>query len=270
MNNTLFKANMYKYFITLFRVYPKSFFVSGLLSIFYTMLYAYLMAIYLFDGTVSEGFTKLTGTSDYLSYVAVGAIVYGFTVSSLLNVSRSLITERRMGTLESLMMAPYHRGVYFFSQMLAQTIHNVGEKIFAIPILFLFGVRFMPNAPFATIVILLLSMLALLGLSMLLANVMLYTQDTYISQNTLFAFMFMVCGVAYPIEYLPQWVQNIAYCIPLTHSLPLLRDVLVGKFEWSSGAEHLIALAVFGTIYLVVGMVIMGRVEQIALEKMEG
>ncbi|GKX31775.1 ABC transporter [Vallitalea longa] len=205
-----------------------------------------------------------------MGYILVGAMVYSFTVSTLLNVSRSLITEKRLGTLESVMLAPYNRGLYFLAYMVAQTIHTFGELVFAIPILLLFRVRFAYFDFLSFLVVLIISLFAFLGLSLLLANLMLYTRDTYISQNTLFTVMFLICGINFPITYLPDFVSKISYFIPVTHSIELFRGILLRGETVGTQINSVVALILQGFVYTVIGFLTLKKVEKIALEKVDG
>lgn len=271
MHAYVLRANLYKYFITLYRAYPRSFFIGSILRITYTLLFSYILYGYMFEGHIGESFVQEAGTSNYMGYILVGVLVYSFTVSTLLNVSRSLITERRLGTLESVMLAPYNRGFYFLAYMLAQTVHTFGELIVAAaPIILLFRVQFAYFDLLAFIIVLVVSLIAFLGLSMILANVMLYTRDTYISQNTLFTIIFLICGVNFPSTYLPSLVQKVAYCIPVTHSIKLFRGILLNGETLNGQWESILLLLCQGVIYCLVGFSTLRKVEKIALEKIGG
>lgn len=267
---SVLKANIYKYFITLFRAYPRSFFIGGILTITYSLLFSYLLYTSVFNGQLSENFIASTNTANYMGYIVIGVLVYSFTVSTLLNVSRSLITERRLGTLESVMLAPYNRGMYFLAYMLAQTFHTLGELVFAFPILLVFGVHFSPFNFGSFMLIFALALFAFLGLSLLLANIMLYTRDTYISQNTLFNLMFLICGVNFPITYLPKWVQNISFFLPVTHVIKLFREVILSNESLLLHTNEILYLFVQGVVYIFLGFLLLGRIEKIALEKIDG
>lgn len=270
MHTYVLRANIYKYFITLYRAYPRSFFIGSILRITYTLLFSYILYGYIFEGHVGEAFVQEVGTNNYMGYILVGVLVYTFTVSTLLNVSRSLITEKRLGTLESVMLAPYNRGFYFLAYMLAQTLHTFGELVVAVPIILLFRVQFAYFNLLSFIVVLIASLFAFLGLSMLLANIMLYTRDTYISQNTLFTVIFLICGVNFPITYLPDFVQKIAYFMPVTHSIRLFRGVLLNGETLGVQNHTIMTLFIQGAIYCAIGFATLKKVEKVALEKVGG
>ncbi|GKT24891.1 ABC transporter permease, partial [Aduncisulcus paluster] len=113
-------------------------------------------------------------------------------VRTCLNVSRSLITELREGTLESLMLTPFSRYGYFAGNMLQQTVTSMGEIALAFILCMPFGFSAQGfSLPFF-LLSLMASLVAFFGMSMMLGALMLYTRDTYISQNTLFIFMYLV------------------------------------------------------------------------------
>lgn len=141
MSLQVFNANIYKYFITIMRAYPKSFFISSLLTIFFSLLYSYLLYYNVFNGSVDVSFISEINSSNYLAYIFIGLISYSYTVSIVLSVGRSLITERRQGTLESVIIAPYNRLLYFLSYAIAQVAHKSIEMLVIIPFILVFGIE---------------------------------------------------------------------------------------------------------------------------------
>src|SRR5579863_349697 len=94
------------------RAYPWSFFIGSLLTGGLTVLLAYFLYHLLAGGQLSGTFIAYAGTSDYMSYVILGAGVFIFSERILLGVSRSMITEQREGMLESLLLTPTRRFGY--------------------------------------------------------------------------------------------------------------------------------------------------------------
>ena len=90
-------------------------------------------------------------------------------------------------------------------------------------------------------------------MGILLSSVMLYTRDTYLTQNTLFVTMSLVCGITYPIQYLPDWVQNVAQIFPLTPAVTLFRNVVIGHENLISNHLMIVQILVLSGIYLVLG-----------------
>ncbi|WP_312699456.1 ABC transporter permease [Sedimentibacter sp.] len=262
---TMKKEMMVKY-----RAYPVNFFVGNTLTGLYTVLGAWMMWKLLFEGNMAQDFSEFTGTGDYISYVVVGSLTYLFVVRTCLNVSRSLITELREGTLESLMLAPFRRAEYFLGHMLVQTLTTSMEIVVSLIIAIPFGINLSHADVGAFLIAFIISLYAFFGVSMVLGVIMLYTRDTYISQNTLFAFLFLVCGISFPVQYLPSWLRAVAGVIPVTEAVTLIRNTLLsgsGIVEQMSSVRHILLL---GTVYVVIGFMQMRKCEEIALEKING
>jgi ABC-2 type transport system permease protein len=237
---------------------------------FYTAISAFFMYHLLFKGNMKDSFTVYTGTSDYISYVIIGNCMYLFMVRTLLNVSRSLITELREGTLESLMLAPFHRAQYFLGNMLQQCITTSGEVAVMILVCLPFGVRFSGFNGLSALASLALALFSYFSLSLILAAVMLYTRDTYISQNTLFAILFLICGVTFPVQYLPGPVQWLSKGIPVTLSLDIIRNSTLRGMSVFAQLGSYEQILIMSMIYCAVGFYLIKRVEATALEKIFG
>ena len=263
-------ATFRRNFIIQLRAYPKDFFIGNVLSSLYTAISAFFMYHLLFGGQMKESFEGYAGTQDYISYVIIGNCMYLLMVRTLLNVSRSLITELREGTLESLMLAPFQRVQYFLGNMLQQTVTTSGEVAVMLLVCLPFGVSFSGFNGTAALIGMVLSLFSFFSLSLILAAVMLYTRDTYISQNTLFAILFLICGVTFPVQYLPGPLQWIAQGIPVTLSLDIIRGSTLGGMTAAAQAESYLRIAVMSAAYCAVGFSLIKKVETAALEKIFG
>lgn len=51
--------------------------------------------------------------------------------------------------------------------------------------------------------------------------------------------MFLFAGTFFPISQLPDWMEPIAWLVPLWHGVDLCRDLALGGSTWSSAAMHL-------------------------------
>lgn len=267
MSFRILSATFKRNFIIQVRAYPIEFFVGNLLGGLYTILSAYFMYNLLFKGSINTSFVGFTGTSDYMSYVILGASMYLFIVRTLLNVSRSLITEARTGTLESLMLAPFDRFGYFIGSMLQQTITTSIEFFISIFIGIPFGLNISSINIASTLLAAFISLVAFFGMSILLASIMLYFRDTYISQNTLFLSIFLICGITFPIEYLPTWVQYISKYVPVTTSLKLIRNSSILGLGIGPQLDDFIRLTILAVIYLMAGFIFIKKLEKTSLEK---
>jgi ABC-2 type transport system permease protein len=264
------KATMKRNFIIQLRAYPKHFFIGNLLTGLYTAISAYFMYYLFFKGNIKSSFAHYAGTADYMSFVIVGTAMYLYAVRTCLNVSRSLITELREGTLESVMMAPFKRVQYFLGNMLQQVVTTSGEILIMVLFSIPFGLRFSNFNAVSFVFSFVLVLFAFFSISMILACVMLHFRDTYISQNTLFALLFLLCGITFPYQYLPKSVQWISKMIPVTDAVTIIRNATLLGMGVGEQMNRIVYLFILSTIYCFVGFKLMKKIEATTLEKIHG
>ncbi len=262
-----FKATFRRNHITMKRAYPWSFFISHILSGCYTVLFAYLTYRFMFAGELDSRFAVYAGTKDYLSYTVFGGTFYSFAVSTLMIVSRSLITELREGTLEALLLTPSPRKAYLLGGASQGLMRSAIELVTVILFGLLFGLDLTRVDWVSSFFILPLVIGSLFAQALVLGSVMLYFRDTYITQNTLFVIMAFVSGVTFPVQYLPGWLKPLSQLMPLTFGLQAFRrSALGGEGFWASAGD-LFALAALSLLYLAVGSWAIKKTERTVLEK---
>ncbi|GCE23732.1 ABC transporter permease [Dictyobacter kobayashii] len=259
-------ATFVRNWTVVFHAYPWSFFISGVFSGICSALLAFFAYHLLADNHIGQDFTRYTGTADYMSYLILGASILSFSIRILLGISRSLITERREGTLESLLLAPSPR-LYYFTGITGQWIVNcVLETAFLMLLVWPLGLN-MSHCNLVTLVVAFpVAVLALFGVSVLLGACMLATGDTYVLQNTLFAALTLLCGFVFPIAYLPQPLQWVAQALPVTGAVQLLREALLNGFTLTAVVPDLLRTVALGLGYALLGMLLMRWAERRALE----
>ncbi|MBB6217475.1 ABC-2 type transport system permease protein [Anaerosolibacter carboniphilus] len=264
------KATIKRNFIIQLRAYPKHFFIGNLLTGLYTAISAYFMYHLFFKGNMKSSFADYAGTEDYMSFVIVGTAVYIYVVRTCLNVSRSLITELREGTLESVMIAPFRRVQYFLGNMLQQVITTSGEVLIMVLFSIPFGLKFSNFNALSFVFSFVLVLFAFFSISMILACIMLHFRDTYISQNTLFALLFLLCGITFPYQYLPKSIQWISKIIPVTDAVTLIRSAVLLGQGIGEQMDRMVYLFILSSVYCFVGFKLMEKIEGTALEKIHG
>ena len=99
---------------------------------------------------------------------------------------------------------------------------------------------------------------------------MLAARDTYLTQNTLFNAMSLICGIMFPISYLPEWVQQLAAFIPLTPAVTLFRRVVIGGETLAVNGDLCIQIFALSGIYLIIGIISYRKMERTLLERVFG
>jgi ABC-2 type transport system permease protein len=264
------KATFLRNTLVMLRAYPWSFVIGHILAGVYTVLFAYFAYTHVFAGQLDDRFVRYAGSADYLSYVILGGAFYSFAVSTLMNVSRSLITELREGTLEALLLTPSSRKGYFLGNVTQQLMRTLFEFSVILLVGRLFGLNLAGADVWSAAAVWLLSTGAFFCQALVLGSVMLRFRDTYITQNTLFVLMAFLSGVTYPTSYLPEWLQPLSQLLPLTPALEAFRHSAILGQPLSASAPQLMHMAILSAVYVAVGAVGIRRMEKRVLESIFG
>ena len=248
------------------RAYPWSFTISRITGAFFSLLFPVLIYYFVFQHRVSEKFIKYVGTDNYLSYIVIGQALDILAFATLMNVGRCLITEIREGTLEPFITSSASRIQYFIGAYLEQFVRSMIEYILICIIGFLLGVRLPLEKIGSFVFIVILSSISFFSVSILISTVMVYTRDTYLVQNTFMIFMECVCGVVFPIEYLPYPLEVLANFFPLTPTLSLFRNVALLNYNIYDCFHQIVHIFVLSIVYFYVGYTGFRRIETKLIE----
>lgn len=228
--------------ISMLRAYPISFILQRVLSSIFALLTPVLLYYLVFNGKIGNEFSNKASGMNYLLFVSLGYGAYAVSIATLMNVGRSLILEIREGTIDSFLLSPASRLGYFLGTFVEQLGRSIIEFFLVIIFSVFLGVRY--NFENIISMFLLVFFIAIVSFSMtlILSNIMVYTRDTFISQNTLFIILSFLSGVSFPVTYLPKQLQFFSNLIPLTHAINVLRDVSTGNIGTSTVFSSILAI----------------------------
>lgn len=201
-------------------------YVDFVISRFTFTLFAMATALVLYrlnGRTVTEGFAAAAGSDDYLGFMVVGTALYGTTHGILLNVSRTLMTERREGTLEAVLMIPFARWKYYGGNQLHQLILTSLDAVLALILALILGVRFHFNI--LNIALGLVQLFTTLyGIALLVSLLMITLKDTFFIQNTIIPLILIIGGYLFPVSVLPAPLAMAAKAVPLHRGVEMVRE----------------------------------------------
>lgn len=242
------------------RYFPIILFLNRLLDSLFQLLVFWLIAYYMFSNQskLSSGYF----INDYFTFASVGMILYNVSVAVLMNVGRSLITEVKEGTLESLLITPYNVDKYYLGVFIEQFGRTTVEGVCTIVLAFILGAKILNISLILWIIGIIYVSIISFCMGVFLSNIMLWMRDTFISQNTLFVIIFFLSGITFPRDLLPSPFYFISEFIPLTHAIESFRmmitssvnlvDLLIVFLKGLSGAM----------IYYIIGISYYKKVEQ--------
>ncbi len=218
-------------------------------------------ATFFVDGR-AVGLETSAGTGDLAGFVVLGALVSGMVGAAFWGIAWSLRTEMDAGTLEPSWLTPTRRDTFVLGRALgALATFAISEAVLLVIALWLFKPSFSPQAIQALPAIAIAGV-SLLGVGYLLtAAVMFMKEAGFFIDTTNFLFS-SASGVAFPVTALPALIQVVAYALPTTYALDLLRQHAIGSRPLFDPALEYVALAAAAIVTFPLGRMAFNAAER--------
>jgi ABC-2 type transport system permease protein len=213
----------------------------------------YVTALYFVSQMIGSN-PALEPYGGYLPFAAVGMAMASFFQTGFDSFAKAIQREQLHGTLESLLMAPLRLSTIVLASsawrfLWAAVIASV--YVGAAVVLYRVELR---GSPLVALAMLVLTTLAFASLGLLSASfVMVYKRGDPIG-TALGGVSVLLGGVFYPVQALPEWLRAVAWCLPITHGLDGIRDVLLQDASLALVWPRLTVLALFAGVGMPVGL----------------
>ncbi|MCK4444836.1 MAG: ABC transporter permease, partial [Thermoplasmata archaeon] len=169
----------------------------------------------------------VAGDPSYFDFIAPGIMAMTVMMSVMTGLPHAISYEKEFGTLDGMMVAPISRLSIILGKTLAQTARGLvqGLLILALAIL-IFGVTVQGNF-FLLLFLLILGVTSFVGLGIVITSFAKDEQTASMVMMTLMFPMMFLSGVFFPIQQMPEFMQYIAWGLPLTYATSALRKVMV-------------------------------------------
>lgn len=249
------------------RAYPMSFAVNHVMTSLFSIATAYVLYALVFTRAPAASFATYSGGADYLGFIVIGLAVLTLATGALLAVGRSVILERKAGTIEAVYLSPASGMNYFVAVLLQDLLPSLVYAGATILIGLVFGAHF-PTVSASTVLVgLVLGECGMLGTGILLGYVMILLRDTYLTQNTFLLLLYLLSGVFFPVDYLPHWLQAFSRLIPLTAMLDVVRAGALTGAGLRQVVPQVLWLSLVSAVSLLLGWVCVPHVRRAALEQ---
>ncbi len=199
-------------------------------------------------------------TTNTFQFLAPGFIALTAVMGVLSGLGAAISREKEQGTMDGLMVAPVSRYSIVAGKILAQTVRGViqGFMILAISML-LFGVRVYGNI-FLMILVMLLGVASFSGIGIIVTS-MAAEQETAQMMMMLLQFpMMFLCGIVFPIEQLPNWLQAVGKLLPLYYAADALRKIMVLNASLNQVIFDIVVLGIYSAVTMGIAMPIFRKV----------
>jgi ABC-2 type transport system permease protein len=183
------------------------------------------------------------------------ALTILFSTSSM--EATVIVFERRIGSLERLLLAPLRLPALLAGKLLGGMTFGLTVTLVVLVVsLAIFGA--VGTNWLMLLLALLLSATAFSGLGALVSVAVREVFEAQTLANFIRFPMMFLCGVFVPLASMPAWLQVIARLLPLTYSVEALRVALSGG-SWAIAAIDLGALAAFSLIFFILAVTTLSR-----------
>jgi ABC-2 type transport system permease protein len=166
---------------------------------------------------------------DYFTYISVGQIVFVLPFSAMF-AGLAVIFDRDWGILRELLVAPIRRSTIPVANTAAVLTIAAGQFALIVGLAVARGAHFHTNPIRFTIALVAAGLLTacIYGLAEFLAYTITQPQVFGTLIPAIGATPYVLCGAIYPIGALPDGIRQLAWILPWTQCLDLLRYGLMG------------------------------------------
>jgi ABC-2 type transport system permease protein len=109
-----------------------------------------------------------------------------------------------------------------------------------------------------------LTVVCFMGIGILWASIVLIIKRGEAIMGAMGYVFLLLGGVLFPASVMPEWMQAIAWLVPLTHSLEAMRLALLQGYSFTALSSQIAVLSLFAAVLLTGGLVVFSATVQAA------
>ncbi|MGE5462648.1 MAG: ABC transporter permease [Syntrophothermus sp.] len=222
----------------------------------------YFMGMAFSTNGQAYGFAQYSGTTDYMSFLILGAILGNFVNAVFWGMGYALKNDMDAGVMESNWLTPIPRLSILMGRsvtnLIVTTITSLGMLVICY---FVFGFHPTGNVTQALMAIVPM-LIALYGFGFAFAGLVLLMREANTLVDTSSFMVQVFSGADFPVNVLPKWLLPISLLLPLTYGLDATRGLLLKTNTILSIGVEIALLVVFMFVFLWFGTWAFYRVER--------
>lgn len=215
-----------------------------------------LLGMSLFQMAFFVYVARFVGNSEItIEYVAIGNALQSLAYVSVFAVCNITGEEKNAGTIENLLVSPANRLSVFVGRAMFQIVNGMATVTIAfIYAAFIFNVDFSQANYVGLAAVIVVTTFAMTGFGLMLSSFGLFLRTSMIIANIFLFIGLLLCGVNFPVSYLPGFLRPLSYAIPMTYGTDAARMAVggasLGELSGLLGLEALVGLAVMLVGYM--------------------
>jgi ABC-2 type transport system permease protein len=216
-NTRIFFEGAYYSYRALFRwLRPATYLASKVLAPLTMMIF------FVYIGSYASG-------SNNASFYVIGNALIFAASSAIFGVTMSVGGERWAGTLPYLFGSPANRWAMFVGRAIMHILDGMLGVFIGLGWgILLFGLDLSHTDLPTLLLTILVTTFSTSGLGLLMGCLSLITRNVMLVNNTAYFALLVFSGANIPLTAMPQWMQTISYCLPLTRGVASTRMLVNG------------------------------------------
>jgi ABC-2 type transport system permease protein len=208
------------------------------------------------------GFAQYSGTSDFMSFIILGAVLGNFINAVFWGMGYALKNDMDSGVMESNWLTPIPRLLILVGRSLTNLFVTAITSLGMLVVCgLIFG--FHPTGDVWSAVLAIIPMLiGLYGFGFAFAALVLLMREANMMVDMSAFLVQIFSGTDFPVTVLPKWLLPIALILPLTYGIDAARGLLLKTDTLLSIKMEIILLIVFMFVMLWFGSWVFFRVER--------
>lgn len=242
--------------------YPSVFIFWGFFPILWFIPFIFQGQAFV-GGLQSASFEKLAGTSEYIPFILIGAILNSYVLASVYGVGESMRKEAYQGTLDHLLSSPCNKAFILIGKALGETMISTLFAVdqILVSVLF-FGLKIALEAIMPVLLIIILLILSSHGISIMVAAISLQYKQAYDITHSMEYIFYVFAPVRYPIQSLPLWAQAVSRLLPLTYALVAVRSLTLMNKSLATLYTEILFLFIISVVTVSVGFYLFNWMER--------
>lgn len=243
------------------RRYPLQLVNEILQPLYQFLLPSLLLGATFFVGGRALGLETVAGTSDLAGYLFLGMIIGGLVATAFWEMAFGLKREMDAGTLEPAWLTPTRPETLVLGRAISGLIVSTLSSAALVAIgMLVFGAS-VAGGILLALPALVLAAFSMVGVGYLVASAVLVIREpNFFVDSTNFLFM-IFSGVSFPVVVLPLFIRPIAYLLPTTYAVDLLRVYALGTRPLVDPILEWAALLGFAVVMIALGRAVFLRTE---------
>lgn len=242
--------------------YPADFLRTLLEPVLYILPFVFY-GLAVAGGKTSRFLAASAGTADVVTFTVLGYVFMGFISVSLWGMGFSLRKEQYWGTLETIFVSPAKRWVFVMGQALHSIVYQGLILLLQAGFIgFVFGLSIDLRGLVPALFVLALMLLGLFGLGIMVAAIILVAKEGWMVAEGIDSIISMITPVAYPLSVIPVVMRPFSMLVPTTYGVAAARHFLIGEKLPLGLAGTLAGLALIGTAWIGLGVLIFNRTDR--------